>query len=187
MADWSKLPNDVIAHIANHIKVIEDFIAFGAVCTSWRIAATKDNFDVLSPQVPLLMLQGVHHEEYYQNIYSLSKKKVSPIFLPQVRGNRWGCIDIAVVSANANPFLTSDYVLMDHHNGADSFLAFWRPGDLDWTHIDVVNHAAVITSLVYHKGEFYSMSYSGKVRAYEIAGSNVKTRLVGEIDEFACN
>uniref|UniRef100_M1DTE6 Uncharacterized protein n=1 Tax=Solanum tuberosum TaxID=4113 RepID=M1DTE6_SOLTU len=89
MADWSKLPSDVIPHIANHIKVIEDYIAFGAVCTSWRITATKDNFDVFSPQVPLLMLQGVNHEEYYQNIYSLSKKKVSPTFLPQVRGSKY--------------------------------------------------------------------------------------------------
>uniref|UniRef100_M1CTD8 KIB1-4 beta-propeller domain-containing protein n=1 Tax=Solanum tuberosum TaxID=4113 RepID=M1CTD8_SOLTU len=76
---------------------------------------------------------------------------------------------------------------MVHHNGADSFLAFWRSEDLDWTHIDVVNHAVVIISLVYHKGEFYSMSYSGKVRAYEVAGPNVKTRLVGEIDENTFN
>jgi len=89
MADWTKLFNDVIAHIANRIKVIEDFIAFDAVCTFWRIAATKDNFDVLSSQVPLLMLQSVNHEEYYQNIYSLSKKKILPIFLPQVRGSEY--------------------------------------------------------------------------------------------------
>ncbi|KAK6773341.1 hypothetical protein RDI58_028579 [Solanum bulbocastanum] len=92
MVDWTKLPYDVVAHIANRVKVIEDFIAFGAVCVSWRIAATKDNFDVLSPQVPLLMLQGVNHEIYYQSIYSLSKKKVSPIFLPQVRGSE--CLPI---------------------------------------------------------------------------------------------
>uniref|UniRef100_A0A3Q7HUK1 F-box domain-containing protein n=1 Tax=Solanum lycopersicum TaxID=4081 RepID=A0A3Q7HUK1_SOLLC len=52
MADWANLPNDLIAHIANRVKVIEDFIAFGAVCISWRIAATKVNFDLLSPQVP---------------------------------------------------------------------------------------------------------------------------------------
>ncbi|KAK4726453.1 hypothetical protein R3W88_031370 [Solanum pinnatisectum] len=164
------------------------------------------------------MMQGVNHEIYYQSIYSLSKKKVSPIFLPQVRGSEclpitegWLCTlerdtgeinmlhpfshkkihlpsqkalltfhdHIVAVSANANPSLTSDYVLTVHHNGADSFLAIGRPGNLDWTHIDVVNHAAVITSLVYvyHKGKFYSMSYSGKVRTYEVVGSNVKTRL----------
>ncbi|WMV57400.1 hypothetical protein MTR67_050785 [Solanum verrucosum] len=111
MADCTKLSNDVIAHIANRIKVIEDFIAFGAVCTSWRIATTKDNFDVLSSQVPLLMLQGVNHEEYYQNIYSLSKKKASPIFLLQVRGSE--CV----------PISEGWLCTMERDTGGDKFVA----------------------------------------------------------------
>ncbi|XP_049362059.1 F-box protein At2g26160-like [Solanum verrucosum] len=241
MADWAKLPNDLIAHIANRVKVIEDFIAFGAVCTSWRIAATKDNFDLLSPQVPFLMLAD-EHDDRYQEFYSLSKKKVSRIFLPEVRGskvvsikegwlctvvnntgemnllhpfsrkkihlpsqnallnfhdgtgyetNHWGCINLAVLSAN--PSLTSDYVLMVHFYGPDICLAFCRPGDLNWTHIDVANFTAGVSALVYHKGEFYSMSRSGKVQALEFAGPNtteqpiVKTLLVVETDENTLN
>ncbi|KAG5606974.1 hypothetical protein H5410_028466 [Solanum commersonii] len=187
MADWAELPNAVIAHIANRVKVIEDFIAFRAVCTWWRISTIKEDFDVFLPQLPLLMLGA--KDDDYREFYSLTKKKIIPIFLPQARGphggNRWSCIDRGVLSGN--PSLTSDYVLMVHHYGPASCLVIWRPGDLDWTHIDVVNHGGV-AALIYHKGEFYSMSYCGEVRAYQVAGPNVtdqpvvQTRLLAEID-----
>ncbi|KAH0669958.1 hypothetical protein KY285_024105 [Solanum tuberosum] len=216
MVDWAELPNAVIAHIANRVK--EDFNAF-------------------SPQLPLLMLGA--KDDDYREFYSLTKKKIIPIFLPEARGseclpsggwlctvvndtgemnllhpfsrkkihlpsrkamltfhnpgafeephggNRWSCIDRGVLSGN--PSLTSDYVLMVHHYGPASCLAIWRPGDLDWTHINVVNHGGV-AALIYHKGEFYSMSYCGEVRAYQVAGPNVtdqpivQTRLLAEID-----
>ncbi|MCD7450918.1 hypothetical protein HAX54_008980 [Datura stramonium] len=58
MANWAALPVDLLVQTANHVKVIEDFIALRAVCTSWRAAVAKSNFDVFSPQVPLLMFGG---------------------------------------------------------------------------------------------------------------------------------
>ncbi|PHU28132.1 hypothetical protein BC332_00225 [Capsicum chinense] len=95
MADWAELPCDLIVQIANPVKVLEDFIAFSAVCTSWRIAATKENFDALSPQLPLLMLEDRRYknrdkDDDYRQFYALSKKKFSRIYyLPESRERFW--------------------------------------------------------------------------------------------------
>ncbi|KAM3396645.1 hypothetical protein P3S68_000157 [Capsicum galapagoense] len=84
MANWAELANDMIAHIAKHVEVIEDFIVFSAVCTSWRTATPKDNFDVLWPQLPLLML-GYAKDCNYREFYSLSNKKVSRLYVPEAK------------------------------------------------------------------------------------------------------
>ncbi|PHU28167.1 Histone H2A.1 [Capsicum chinense] len=81
MANWAELANDMIA---KHVEVIEDFIVFSAVCTSWRTATPKDNSDVLWPQLPLLML-GYAKDCNYREFYSLSKKKVSRLYVPEAK------------------------------------------------------------------------------------------------------
>uniref|UniRef100_M0ZNE3 KIB1-4 beta-propeller domain-containing protein n=2 Tax=Solanum tuberosum TaxID=4113 RepID=M0ZNE3_SOLTU len=81
------MPHDLLVLIANRVKVIEDFIAFNCVCTSWRTASPKDNFDIFSPQLPLLMLPDDHENNYYREFYSVSKGKVSrKLYLPEAKG-----------------------------------------------------------------------------------------------------
>ncbi|KAH0666584.1 hypothetical protein KY285_027790 [Solanum tuberosum] len=222
MANLSELPSDLISTVAERVKVIEDFIAFGAVCISWRTAATRDNFDVSSQQIPLLMLAD--KDDDYREFYSLSKHKVSRIFLPEVRGRRcfpseggWmftdSCtgefylfhpfsrtqiqlppqnalkealqkdaeithytIDKAVLSAN--PSLTSDYVLVisDLTYGRGD-LAFWRPGDVNWTKI-VMRRKARFNSLFHHKGKFYAFNYGGELWVFDVPGCSVPEPIV---------
>ncbi|PHU18634.1 hypothetical protein BC332_14329 [Capsicum chinense] len=98
VANWAELSKDLSDVIVKRVKLIEDFIAFSVVCTSWQNSATKANFDFLSPQLPLLMLAD------------------------------------------------KDYVLAVSYYANYSFLACWRPGDLNWTFVER-GHCGGISSM----------------------------------------
>ncbi|PHT57850.1 hypothetical protein CQW23_00213 [Capsicum baccatum] len=84
MGNWAELPYDLIVLIAKRFKLLKDFIPFCSVCTSWRIAGTKEVYKVpLEPQVPLLMLAD--KDDGYREFYSLLDGEVSSIFLPEAR------------------------------------------------------------------------------------------------------
>ncbi|XP_050147593.1 F-box protein At2g26160-like [Malus sylvestris] len=97
MPPWSVLPHDLIASIAKRLFAFEDFIAFGAVCTSWKSAATKENFTTRR-QIPLLMLPEKEKEKEsttttttatstVREFYNLKNGKVFQLNMPDlVRG-----------------------------------------------------------------------------------------------------
>ncbi|KAL3498843.1 hypothetical protein ACH5RR_041575 [Cinchona calisaya] len=68
---------DMLELIAQHVTKIEDFVAFGAVCTSWRSAASasKKNFKGLKlwQKIPCLILWS---EDDDREFYSLMEREV---------------------------------------------------------------------------------------------------------------
>ncbi|PHT58030.1 hypothetical protein CQW23_00393 [Capsicum baccatum] len=104
MAKWAELPNDLITLIANHVKVIEDFLAF-------------------------------------------------------------------------------DYVrLVSYYGGGGNRLAFWRPGNLNWTNI--IAEWGEITHISYFKGQFYSVSWSGRVWVIDVIGPKlIKPHLLVQLED----
>ncbi|KAG5593018.1 hypothetical protein H5410_043532 [Solanum commersonii] len=120
MANWFELLYDLLVTIAKLFTVIEDFVIFGG--------------DL---------------DDDYRDFYSLTKKKISRVFLPEVRGklprreyNNHHHVVIHKVVLSSNPSLTSDYVVMISYNWQGHryghYLAFWRPGDLLWNEIDII-------------------------------------------------
>ncbi|KAK3430805.1 hypothetical protein EUGRSUZ_E02334 [Eucalyptus grandis] len=53
MVNWEELPQEILELIARRL-VIEDFLAFRGVCTSWRSAAAKETYNTKS-KTPWLM------------------------------------------------------------------------------------------------------------------------------------
>ncbi|KAH0737297.1 hypothetical protein KY290_036002 [Solanum tuberosum] len=222
MADWPGLPHDLLVLIAKRVKVIEDFIAFRSVCTSWRTASPKDNFDIFSPQLPLLMLPDDDENNYYREFYSLSKGKVSQkLYLPEAKGrecfpshqvgwlltqsfdgenvnlfnpfsrtqiqlpNQFALIDedeelieqeeynyIRNAILSANPSFTSDYVLVIAYNTDVNHLAFWRPGDINWNKFRIGDRVGGVSDMIYFKGQFYLVTWSGALGIIDIQGPN---------------
>lgn len=89
MADWSKLPYDIVHKVATHLSVIEDFLAFSAVCSSWRLVYLYKQWSP-GPQVPVLMYT-YDEQSGIRSLLSLYRNKVSNLEVPEARGKRcWG-------------------------------------------------------------------------------------------------
>ncbi|PQM33524.1 F-box protein [Prunus yedoensis var. nudiflora] len=83
VTDWSDLPQELVISIANRIVLMEDFTAFGAVCKSWRSAATKEIFTSrLTHQVPFLMFRKKDAVGMLE-FYSLTRDKILKFKLPE--------------------------------------------------------------------------------------------------------
>ncbi|XP_027099107.1 probable F-box protein At1g44080 [Coffea eugenioides] len=91
ISDWSELLPDLLIMIARRIQLMEDFMAFRGVCTSWRAAASVDNFVKSWPTVPLVMLAEKKDTDY-REFYSLSRGKIwRRMPLPEAKGKK--CIE----------------------------------------------------------------------------------------------
>ncbi|XP_057785375.1 putative F-box protein At5g55150 [Salvia miltiorrhiza] len=89
MADWSRLPYDIIHKVSTYITAIEDFLAFSAVCCSWRSVYLAKQWQ-LGPQIPMLMFSD-YENSGFRSFISLCRNRVYSTELPEVRGRRcWG-------------------------------------------------------------------------------------------------
>ncbi|XP_027123252.1 probable F-box protein At4g22060 [Coffea arabica] len=92
MADWSQLPYDIIQMIAIRLDAVEDFLAFSAVCSSWRSFYVTKKWTP-GPQVPWLMLSD-NKNSNMRSFFSLYRDKVYELELPEACGRRcWGSSD----------------------------------------------------------------------------------------------
>ncbi|XP_009593008.1 uncharacterized protein [Nicotiana tomentosiformis] len=72
MGNWSNTPEVLLVIIAEKLKMIEDFVAFRGVCSSWRSAVPKENFTgitqlacaVHARNVVTLSKSAIHHLEH---------------------------------------------------------------------------------------------------------------------------
>ncbi|EOY24683.1 Uncharacterized protein TCM_016223 [Theobroma cacao] len=87
MADWSELPGDLLVLIAKKLVSVEEFLAFGVVCTSWRSAADKSNFEPSQQQPPWLMLSKRKHKRF-REFFSLTTHKIYKFSIPDDIGKK---------------------------------------------------------------------------------------------------
>ncbi|KAK3443731.1 hypothetical protein EUGRSUZ_B03809 [Eucalyptus grandis] len=80
MADWEKLSRELLELIAQRLA-IEDFLAFGAVCTSWRSVATKEMYDAKS-KAPWLVTSTY---KQMPELCSPSRGRIYPVKSPGTR------------------------------------------------------------------------------------------------------
>ncbi|KAL8489319.1 hypothetical protein ACS0TY_025286 [Phlomoides rotata] len=89
MADWSRLPYDIIHKVSTHLIAIEDFLAFSAVCCSWRSVYLAKQWHP-GCQIPLLMFSDYENSSS-RSFFSLYRNKVCNSELPEARSKRcWG-------------------------------------------------------------------------------------------------
>ncbi|XWS49914.1 hypothetical protein CRYUN_Cryun12cG0044000 [Craigia yunnanensis] len=87
MTSWSELPSDLLLLIAKRLVCMEDFLAFGAVCTSWLLAADKNNFEPSQQQPPWLML-AKRKNKIFHEFLSLTTHKIYKLSIRDDNGKK---------------------------------------------------------------------------------------------------
>ncbi|KAM7529987.1 hypothetical protein LguiB_033397 [Lonicera macranthoides] len=103
MMDWSQLPYDLIALIANKLHAIEDFVSFSAVCRSWRFVYRNNDWTP-TRRVPWLMVNENQGSEVCTRCcISMGKNKAYKLPLPMADGRRcWGSTHGWIVTVDQN-------------------------------------------------------------------------------------
>ncbi|PHU28401.1 SNARE-interacting protein KEULE [Capsicum chinense] len=151
MAKWAELPNDLIALIAKCVNVLEDFVTFGNVCKSWPTAATKENFDVFAPQIPLLMRDEPVASSLVPKFYFLHRKTywLHRVAEKDSSGIAWRELFYLLVRL-LHQIMYCWFTIME-------VVVIWLFGDLETS----IGPISLVTGV----------SWNGKVWVYDVAGS----------------
>ncbi|KAF7151701.1 hypothetical protein RHSIM_Rhsim02G0222900 [Rhododendron simsii] len=97
MGNWAQLLEELLVGVAERIPLMEDLIAFGGVCRSWRSVATKQQNFKGSQQVPWLMLSEEEEENEQGKVKDTDERRfvsltkggmIRRTALPEARGKR---------------------------------------------------------------------------------------------------
>ncbi|KAK3225756.1 hypothetical protein Dsin_005618 [Dipteronia sinensis] len=89
--NWDQINGDVLEEIVKRINLYENFVTCSCVCTPWRSAATKENFNnrFRSNQMPWLMLSPEEGNiDHLRSFYSLSRGKSNQIVLKEASDHK---------------------------------------------------------------------------------------------------
>ncbi|KAJ4713311.1 F-box protein [Melia azedarach] len=87
-ANWSELNHDLLVEIAKRIKLVDDFIAFGGVCKSWRSAADLKNYMFKYNHMPQLLLAPSKESSCQREFYNISKGVSRQVCLPEANDKK---------------------------------------------------------------------------------------------------
>lgn len=142
MADWSSLPYDIIHKVSTYLIAIEDFLAFSAVCCSWRSVYLARQWHP-GPQIPLLMFSD-HENSSSRSFFSLYRNKVCNSELPEARSRRcWGSSSgwLVTIGSDLKIHLLSPFTRVSLSLPPKSSLQVHFGEILDWS--DIVQKAFV--------------------------------------------
>ncbi|XP_074289808.1 F-box protein SKIP23-like [Silene latifolia] len=107
VVDWSTLPLDLLGDIAMRLEMIEDFIYFSAVCSTWKRVSSLIKHQWRPIPVPRLLLSEntSNNPHCVRKIFNPSNNKCYNMNLPETFGTRcWGsdCGWVAMVDRDLN-------------------------------------------------------------------------------------
>ncbi|ESR53395.1 F-box domain containing protein expressed [Citrus sinensis] len=87
MGNWSELNNDLLIEVAQRLTWLQDLVAFGGVCSSWRFVATVVKLTFNFNRAPWLMLAPEKCTDQ-RRFFSLSKGMTRQFILPEANGKK---------------------------------------------------------------------------------------------------
>ncbi|KAI6685373.1 hypothetical protein NL676_031286 [Syzygium grande] len=207
MANWEGLPRELLELITDQRLAIEDSLAFGAVCTSWRSTAAKGTYDTKSKALWLMDYAHDSTTEFCSlsredspselaRISSLdlvstrmdARVEPGPIELPALEklhglvGHSFGCQRIDRIALSSSPSSSRSYTVMVsiHRDLGPPGLAFHRSGEDAWTVVSRVTHAPwpYVLQLIYHDGSFVALDAHLGVMTLNESERRMELRLV---------